>query len=465
MQAAIRDGRTGRGKAAMRDIAIILMLAAILPAGLRATNVGAMMWAWVALVAPIEYAYGIAASLPYNKIVVGITMLSLIVGKTTNRFYIDANFIVLTIFVLICLVAFAFGLSETSRSYDLAERLVKIYILCVVMMACLKTRPQIHAMVLAICLGMGIHGVLEGLKYIVSGGGHNVLGPKVFGDNNHFGLAILLVLPLLLYCYRYAAHFLIRYALLGAAVTNLVAVVATASRGALVGLVAVAVAMAMRSQRKGLAIVMVVLVGGLIVALAPDCWTRRMDTIATAETDGSFMSRVTSWKLNTVLALERPFGAGFSGLEDAAVFEAYRFKINTTLPFFPVEVPNTRLAAHSIYFQALGDNGFLGLGLFVGLLAVAFANLRAIRRMARGHDHLAWAYDLANTLWIAMIAYMVAGAALSMAYFELFYMILILISVLRRHVSEEIGALGPAAVPVRMPQMSRLAGAVQRAGS
>ena len=62
----------------MRDIAILLMLVAMLPAGMRATNVGAMMWAWVALVSPNEYAYGIASNIPYNKIAVGVTFLSLI---------------------------------------------------------------------------------------------------------------------------------------------------------------------------------------------------------------------------------------------------------------------------------------------------------------------------------------------------------------------------------------------------
>jgi probable O-glycosylation ligase (exosortase A-associated) len=448
----------------MRDIAILLMLIAMLPAGMRATNVGAMMWAWVALVSPNEYAYGIASTIPYNKIAVGVTFLSLIFGKTKNRFYIDTNFVVLTAFLLVCMIAFANGLSDLNRPYDLADRMLKIYLLCVVMMACLQTRLQIHGMVLAICLGVGIHGVLEGLKYLASGGGHIVLGPRNLGDNNQFGLAILMAVPLLIYGYRYAAHILVRYALLGATVTNLVAIVATASRGALVGLIAISMGMALRSKRKGTAILIIALGGCLIVAFAPARWTQRMDTISTAEQDGSFMSRVISWKLNAVVAVERPFGVGFSGLEDRKVFEAYRYKINTTIPFFVVEEPESLLAAHSIYFEALGDNGFLGLALFVGLLAVAFGNLRAIRRMARGHDDLGWAFDLANTLWIVMIGYVVAGAALSMTYFELFYMMLILISVLRRHVSAAVGVRATMATPVRMAPIGGFAGATRRLG-
>ncbi len=41
----------------MRDLAIILLFVAMMPAGARSTSVSAMMWAWVALVSPNEYAY------------------------------------------------------------------------------------------------------------------------------------------------------------------------------------------------------------------------------------------------------------------------------------------------------------------------------------------------------------------------------------------------------------------------
>jgi hypothetical protein len=38
----------------MRDLAIILLFVAMMPAGARSTSVSAMMWAWVALVSPNE---------------------------------------------------------------------------------------------------------------------------------------------------------------------------------------------------------------------------------------------------------------------------------------------------------------------------------------------------------------------------------------------------------------------------
>jgi probable O-glycosylation ligase (exosortase A-associated) len=449
----------------MRDLVILVLFAAMLPAGALSMQVGAMIWAWIALVAPSDYAYGIASGLPYNKLAVAVTALSLIFGKTKNRFYIDTNFVLLTSFVVVCMIAFALGVSDINRTYVLADRLVKIYALCVVMMACIQTRQHIHGMLMAICLGTGIHGVLEGLKYIVTAGGHILIGPHAFGDNNNFGLVVLMTIPLLIYCCRYAAHPLTRLALLFATVINLVAVIATASRGALLGLIAVSIGIAMRSNRKASALLIIALGGCLVVAFAPDRWTKRMDTISTAEQDDSFMSRVISWKLNTVLAVERPFGAGFSGLEDRRVWEAYRYKVNTTIPFFDVPAPTTMIAAHSIYFEALGDNGFLGLGLFLGLLFNAFANLRAVRRMARGHKDLVWAYDLANTFWIALIAYVVAGAALSMTYFEMFYMIIMLISILRRNVADTLGARLPATGVARINSGGALAGAMSRTGT
>ncbi|HEY0421157.1 MAG TPA: putative O-glycosylation ligase, exosortase A system-associated, partial [Acetobacteraceae bacterium] len=299
-------------------------------------------------------------------------------------------------------------------------------------------------------LGLGIHGALEGLKYIASAGGHLSAAPPSFGDNNNFGLALLMCFPVLLYLYRYSVVKHVRLGLAGGAVLNFVGIMCTNSRGALLGLVAMATAYILRSRRKVSGMLALAAVGGLVLVLAPDRWTQRMDTISNAGQDGSFVGRMVSWKLNTVMALERPLGGGFSALEDRRVFEAYRPRINTTLTIFPVEMPDIALAAHSIYFEALGDNGFPGLLLFVSLLFIAFASLRKVRRLTRDHPTLGWAYDLADTMRLMMIGYTVAGAALSMAYFELFYITITLISVLRHLVVKEVRATVPARSPAPM---------------
>ena len=110
----------------MRDLAFIVLFLAAFPAALRHSHVGAMLWAWVALIAPNLYLYGFAAAIPYNKIVVGLSLLSFVTDRTRKRFFIDGNFIVLTLFVLLGAIATATGLNETERGFDLVSKIVKI---------------------------------------------------------------------------------------------------------------------------------------------------------------------------------------------------------------------------------------------------------------------------------------------------------------------------------------------------
>jgi probable O-glycosylation ligase (exosortase A-associated) len=443
----------------MRDIAFIGAFLAMLVPALRFGHVGVMLWVWVALVAPTSYLYGIGVGLPFNKIVVAVAVLSLFLDKNKPKFYADTHVRLLIAFLTICMISYMFALSDKARVDVLADRLSKEVILCLFVIWSTRSRLQIHSVLIAVTMGLAIHGSIEGSKYIVSGGGHILSGPRTIGDNNNFGLAMLMVIPLLMYLYRYSLNVFVRGALVLAIATNLVAVVASNSRGALVGLMAIALAMFMRSRRKVTLVIVFVLAAGTVAALAPERWSGRMSTISNAEADGSFISRVNSWKINTLIALSRPLiGGGFSAGEDYAVFQSYLPGL-PTFDFIPTPPPTIAFAAHSIYFEVLGDNGFLGLFLFLGLLFVGFRNGRIVKRLSRGRDDLTWAADLTDTFRLSLVAYAVAGAALSMAYFELYYLVLTLLSVMRRHIEESVIEKAPdglailqrAMAPARLP--------------
>ena len=109
------------------------------------------------------------------------------------------------------------------------------------------------------------------------------------------------------------------------------------------------------------------------------------------------------------------------------------------LRFIPTDEPNpTRaFAAHSIYFQTLGDLGFLGLGIFLAILISSWRNASATIRAARDRPEWHWARDLAKALQYTLFAYVVSGAALNMAYFDFMYMIFAILVALRHMVCSE----------------------------
>ncbi|MBK7184325.1 MAG: O-antigen ligase family protein [Ignavibacteria bacterium] len=83
----------------------------------------------------------------------------------------------------------------------------------------------------------------------------------------------------------------------------------------------------------------------------PEQWFARMDTINEYQSDASAMGRINAWWMAWNLAKDQFFGGGFD-IYNLANFSRY------------APVPNDVHVAHSIYFQILGEHGFVGLFLF-----------------------------------------------------------------------------------------------------
>jgi probable O-glycosylation ligase (exosortase A-associated) len=177
-----------------------------------------------------------------------------------------------------------------------------------------RERVHFHAMFIVIALGLGVHGVLNGLKTVASGGGHNMVGPAgtMLGDRNHLSTALALVLPVLFYLQTHTVNRLIRLGYLGAFCIVVLAILGGGSRAGFIAVSVVGLWLVLTARRKGMALM---LVGGAVLAFlafAPEDITSRLTTIKEAGEDSSFMGRVIAWKISSAIALENPvLVAGF----------------------------------------------------------------------------------------------------------------------------------------------------------
>jgi probable O-glycosylation ligase (exosortase A-associated) len=78
-------------------------------------------------------------------------------------------------------------------------------------------------------------------------------------------------------------------------------------------------------------------------------------------------------------------------------------------------------SAHSIYFEALAEHGYVGLAIFLALGIGTYLAAGSIIRRARDHPDLAWAGTLAAMVQVSVTAYAVAGLFLDLATFDLYY--------------------------------------------
>ena len=424
----------------MRDLAFALMLLAALPLALARPFNAYLLWGWTALLAPTTYFYGWMVGNRVNFVCAVLTLVLLALGRVPWRDYQPNK--VTWLYVLLAAhatLAFLLAYPGNPDNEKYLEFLIKGLLFCLVMPFFVRERVHFHAMFIVIALGLGVHGVLNGLKTVASGGGHNMVGPAgtMLGDRNHLSTALALVLPVLFYLQSHTVNRLIRLGYLGAFCIVVLAILGGGSRAGFIAVSVVGLWLVLTARRKGMALM---LVGGAVLAFlafAPEDITSRLTTIKEAGEDSSFMGRVIAWKISSAIALENPvFGGGFHAVQVQAIWD--RFKMSPgLLGFLDLPVPEfSAKAAHSIYFEVMGDLGFVGLGLFLFILVRALWSRLAIKRMTTqlGVSYQ-WARDMADMLMLAVLAYMVGGASVSLAYLEVIYMVVMLMELLRLHVA------------------------------
>lgn len=422
----------------MRDFVLLGILPFVLYAMAKRPFIGAGMWIWTALFFPNAWVYGAAGSLRYNLLFAGVAILSYLMAKNKPKMVFGTLGVLVLLFFAWTTISTTLTLAPPERSWDIWSRFAKGIALFVFILVVIQKKLHLDFFLWCVVLSVGFYANLEALKFIASGGGHQIAGfpGHVLGDRNELSLAFVMTLPICFYLleqYKDRSR-VMALGLLGTMALLATAVVGTQSRGGFIALAGCAAYLFFKSERKvPLAIVSALLIFGLSQIVSDD-WTSRMNTIDEAKDDASFMGRVVAWKLSFILAMQNPlFGGGFKSLETLTVW------LNLSRDFFSYQwfytgelLPPTNFAraAHSIYFQVLGEHGFGGLAIFVTLLTATYFKAGRLARKARKAGAPDWIPAVATMLQLSVFAYAVGGAALSFAYFELYYAIIGLLIVL-----------------------------------
>jgi putative inorganic carbon (HCO3(-)) transporter len=413
----------------MRDILVTIIVFASLPYIFKRPYWGPVMWVWISVMNPHSQGWGFARTYPFAAIIAACMVLSWAITKEEKslpKSPITATFIV---FLAWMSVTSVFAIHGMSFVYDQWIKVNKIFGMTLVIMMLMKERKHIEYLIWSIVISLGYYGVKGGLFTIRSGGNERVWGPEgTFIDgNNEVALALIMVIPLMYYLMLQVSKRWIRYAFIASMGLCALASLGSYSRGALLAFGAMAGVLWLKSKNKAtLGILMVVMIP-VMVLFMPQQWFNRIDTIGTYKEDSSAMGRINAWHMAFNLASDRPLGGGFE-IYDAEVFNLY------------APVPADIHAAHSIYFQVLGEHGFVGLFLYVLLGILTWQSGTWIAKRSKGHPQLKWAHDLATMLQVSLLGFAIGGAFLSLVYFDVPYYIMAAMVATRVLVEKELKA-------------------------
>lgn len=412
----------------MRDIVFVIAFIILFFLSLKRPFVAVSLWIWSGLFVPSYWLYGFASSYSYNTMFALSTMLGYLFYKRKPEFKVNIIFIFVLLFFIQTTITSFYALAPSFIVWGDWENFSKVILFFIFTSLIIRSRNQFNFFIWAIVLSISFMGFVEGLKYISSGGYHHIKGPSgnILSDNNHMAVALCMTLPLISYLIPETNEKLIKNGLRVMFVICIIAILGTYSRGGFIGLVIVLGYFLLKTQHKIKGIITIVFVGILASVYVSSSWINRMDSIDNPMDSGSFTTRINSWKIHTLMALDRPFvGGGFKGALMGEQWRRLAVDIDK-FDFIPTPPPgNKGWAAHSIYFQALGDQGFPGLFLFLSIIFLCFMKLTSIEKyylnLGSKED---WHSNLAKMIKVSLMAYCVAGAAVSLAYVELLYAIL-----------------------------------------
>lgn len=373
-------------------------------AALRYPFAGMLVWAWFSLMTPHQMAFGVFG-LQLNLVIAAVTILALFINGEAFRFQFDAITGWLIAVTAWLFVSQANSLdSENSAEYF--DRFTKTLLFIILCVQTATSRMRLHALIWVFVLSIGFFAAKGAVFTIATLGEFRVQGlpNTILEDNNHMGIAIATTLPMMLYLRSVAAKPWLRTALGALFALSIFAIIGTQSRGAFISLIVFGGFFWWKSKNKVAIVAAATLLALPAIALMPSKWTERMSTIGSAAKDDSFMGRVDAWVINTKFAIRYP-------LTGAGLRNPYQEDLAAMVD--PALAPRAK-AAHSIYFEMLGGAGFIGLFLYLMLLATAYIRADRLARAGSGAGRSSWISRLGYFGQMSLVVFGVGGASTSM---------------------------------------------------
>ncbi len=400
----------------MRDVIILGVIFGSMPLCFINPYFGILMWNWVAVFNPHRFAYGIAYNFPVAYVVALPTMAGMLFNKKMNRNVVTRETVLLLLlwiwFAITIFYASTVPLFSQHIGIGLAEllRVSKVLLMTLLTIVLVSSRERLRNLYLVLGLSIGVLAIKGALFGARTGGEARVWGPpdSFLTDNNDLALATNMMLPILFFLAAEEKRQWLKILLRIAFVCGIFSVLLSYSRGGLLGLVIVLSAVALTSRHKILTAAFVLLCAVLVFSYAPEQWMQRMNGFYHGNIDRSAEGRLNAWEFAIVLTQHYPITGGGFETFTPDLFERY-----TPGLFFA--------GPHSIYFQTLGEQGYVGLALFLGLLGSCWLSLRRLSRQAKQVPSLRWVGPYSYMLRASLLAYTISGAFLPRAYFDMFY--------------------------------------------
>lgn len=396
----------------MRDIVLTVIVMGILPMILKRPYLGIYTWCWFAYMNPHRLTWGFAYDFPFSMLIALFTLVGLLLSKEAKSFPRASVTAIQLVFVLWMTFTTFFSL-VSEPAWTEWNRMIKIQLMVFVSMVLINNRERLHWLVWIIVLSHAFYSVKGGIFVLLTGGQSLVYGPadSFIADNNALALAIVMILPLMWFFSMQVTKPWQKWAIWIMVALSCFSILSSYSRGAFLAVCCMGLFLMLKSRKKAVLWTILIVLIPVLISFMPSQWFDRMETIETYKEDASAMGRINAWAFAFNLAKDHFLGGGFNA-----------FTPSLFLKYAPD--PTDVHDAHSIYFEVLGEHGFIGLFIFLLLGVMSLMLCRGVVKKAQRVSELSWAVDLVSMVQVSLIGYAVGGTFLGLAYYDLYYQLI-----------------------------------------
>lgn len=434
----------------MLDLVLVAFVGVLLAMGLKRPFIWVLLYIYIDIVTPQKIGWSLVQVLPLSLIAFAAASAGWLLLDSKKGSRITFRQVLIIALLAWCgMTTFALAAFpvEAMTKWDWVW---KSLVFAAFLPLTLRTKLRIEAAALIMVLAAGSIIIPAGIKTLLSGGGYGTLASLVTDNSGLYegstlSTAAIAMIPLTMWVARHGtifpkSPFTIAFgcALCFAA---LLVPIGTQTR---TGLLCIAVlgVLTLRSVRHRT----LYMAGGalaLLVAIPflPASYTERMATITEHRSDESASTRVAVWQWTLDYVSENPLGGGF----DSYLGNSFTYQTRTeTRTGGSVDVDyqivtDEGRAYHSAYFELLGEQGWVGLGLWLWLQALGLWQMERIRRRFVRRDdpeERKWG-TLATALQHGQLVYLAGAVFIGVAYQPFMFMLLglqiALSTLVRRH--------------------------------
>ena len=365
------------------DILTLIILLLFIIKGYNRPDIAMCSLVWINAYKPQETSFGFLSGQPLSMFmtlfffVVLFTNFRKIRVPSSFMYHFLALGLMLTISISTYLAQFP---EVAFIKYDTAiKTLIVTYLIPFVII----TKKQIELFVWTAIISLATFAVFAGVKSLLGGGGYGtalISGSSMWTEGSILTNQMISLIPVCFYLYKSSefaqSSVFIKLLALGYALCCVLTLVGTQARSGLVCLAILSIAGWIYSKHKVHFSIGILILPLLILPLAPDAWFERMSTIQSTDSiqsEKSAMGRVMVWRWTIDYVSDRPFfGGGFySYMANSGQLQSYAKGDEVLIDTVGYK------AFHNIIFEVLGENGYVGLFFYLGMLCyIFFSNLR-----------------------------------------------------------------------------------------